>query len=65
MVATNSLGFSDILTIRFKTTQLSYGVIVKIPLRYFVHESEMITALSKTLRIPESRLVNMRSEEYL
>lgn len=38
MMASNALGYSDIVSINFKTSILSYGVVVKIPLREYVTE---------------------------
>lgn len=62
MIAQNALGYSDLVSINFKTSILSYGIVLKIPLREFVSEEDMITALSKTLRITESRIIIMREE---
>lgn len=65
MIAINALGYSDLVSLSFKTTILSYGIVLKIPLREFVTEEKMITALSKTLRITEDRIVIMRDESQL
>lgn len=56
MVARSPLGISNLTSISFKTGKLSYGSIIRIPLivstlNNIVDPDDVITALSKTLRI--------------
>lgn len=58
MVMQNSFGFSEIFSYKFKTSRLSFGSIISIPLREIVPISDLIKALSLSLRIPESRFIS-------
>lgn len=65
MLAKNGLGYSEVATLSFKTTVLSYGVILKVPIRSIVEEADIITAISKTLRITEDRVILMTKKSEL
>lgn len=56
---------SEVRSIVFKTQRLNFGSIVRVPLSNIVTESAIITAISKTLRISENRLVALTKHETL
>lgn len=60
----NPNGFSEVQSVKFKTEILNYGNIITIPLLELESPEEVIDKLSKTLRILNSRFVNITSYEY-
>ncbi|KAL4505423.1 hypothetical protein ABPG72_002485 [Tetrahymena utriculariae] len=65
MVMQNSFGFSQILSYNFKTSRLSFGSIISIPVRDIVPSSDIIKSLSLALRIPESRIISQTNVTLL
>ncbi|EAR88763.2 hypothetical protein TTHERM_00259620 (macronuclear) [Tetrahymena thermophila SB210] len=60
----NPDGYSETVNTLFKTQILNYGTIIHIPLQDLLTPQEVIDKLSKTIRVPSSRFINMTSYEY-
>ncbi|KAL4505390.1 hypothetical protein ABPG72_002452, partial [Tetrahymena utriculariae] len=60
----NPNGYSETAKVFFKTQILNYGTIMHIPLQDLLKPEEVIDKLSKTIRVPTSRFLNITSYEY-
>ncbi|KAL4456526.1 hypothetical protein ABPG74_000633 [Tetrahymena malaccensis] len=60
----NPDGYSETANLLFKTLILNYGTIIHIPLSDLLKPEEVIDKLSKTIRVPTSRFINITSYEY-
>ncbi|EAR88803.2 hypothetical protein TTHERM_00262990 (macronuclear) [Tetrahymena thermophila SB210] len=65
MVMQNSFGFSQIFSYNFKTSRLSFGSIISIPVRDIIPSSDIIKSLSLALRISESRIISQTNVTLL
>lgn len=62
VVIKNPFGSSPVYSHQFKTLSLGFGIRIKIPLSTNQTNSVIKTALSKTMRISEQRIIPLTSE---
>lgn len=65
IIATNGVGYSELVKVSFKTAKLSYGVVIKVPIRTIVTEQVIRVAISKTLRVTEDRVIVLTKKSDL